>query len=159
MNSGDSPGPGSTWPRAPTPRRPLSWWTDISDLPGSPREPPIPTDRGIPSRQSKSQTLHLFRFKFASSGCQGDKRSREGFSHDELPTSIIGRIMARHGLQRNTTPPRSAEGLIPAPNQSANEAFRVSPGSLRLKLHGNELGLPGREKPGISSARYLSLTG
>lgn len=127
--------------------------------PALPASPPFPRTEASPPDSQKALIKLIFHFKFASSGCQGDKRSQEGFSHDELPTSIIGMIMARHGLQRNTTPPRSAEGLIPAPNQSANEAFRVSPGSLRLKLHGNELGLPGREKPGISSARYLSLTG
>lgn len=55
MNSGVSPYPGSIWPRAPKPLQPLSWWTGTNDLPGSTREPSIPTDRGIPTDSQKDK--------------------------------------------------------------------------------------------------------
>lgn len=113
MNSGVSPCPGSVWPRAPKPLQPLSWRTGTSDLPGSTREPSIPTDRGIPSDSQKAKPS-IFS---VSSLLPLAARETKGAGKDSLvmshPTSIIGMIVALHRLQRNTNPTRSAEGLIP----------------------------------------------
>lgn len=131
------------------------WWTGTSHLPS----PPSPPTEASIHRQQNSQILHHFRFKFASFDRQEDKRSQGGFSRDE-PLNFHN--WNDHGYasaaQRSTHPTWSAglhprilmTGLIRAQGSACGHRY--------LKLQGNELSLPDREKPGTSSGWYLSLT-